>query len=118
MNWDRTRQIARWLVLLWAAVGFWLSMSGYRHLAWVFVLLIPLTIMFASLGGFHTQKELDRSRKLTSVVAVALGFLAVVILLRRGDDHLVVLMAMLAVILSTFSLVLRRSRAQDTNHTP
>ena len=57
MNWDRTRQIARWLVLLWAAVGFWLSMSGYRHLAWVFVLLIPLTIMFASLGVFTPRRS-------------------------------------------------------------
>ena len=63
MNWDRARQIARWLVLLWAAVGFWLSMSGYRHLAWGFVLLVPLTIMFASLGGFHTQKELATFRR-------------------------------------------------------
>lgn len=117
MNLDQARQIARWLVLLWAAVGFWLSMSGYRHLAWVFVLLIPFTIMFAGLGAIRTQKELDRDLKLTSITAIGLGIVAVLVFLRKGDDHLVILMAVPAVILSIFALALRRSRAQDTSHT-
>jgi hypothetical protein len=117
MGWDQVRQNSRWLILLWAAVAFWLSMSGYRHLASVFFLLIPLTIMFASLGSFRTQKVLDTSRRLTSIGAIAFGLLSVLIFVRRGDSPLVILIAMLAVILLMFFLVLRRSQVQETKHT-
>jgi hypothetical protein len=54
---DHVRRIGFWLILVWGAIGFWLSMSGYRHLVWVFVLLIPLTLTITSLWRLRLQKN-------------------------------------------------------------
>ena len=59
---DHIRRIRVWLILIWAAIGFWLSMSGYKHFAWIFVLLIPLTMAVASLWALHLQEKSKQDR--------------------------------------------------------
>jgi hypothetical protein len=51
------RRIGSWLILVWAAIGFWLSMSGYRHMVLVFVPLIPLTLAITFIWVLRLQKK-------------------------------------------------------------